>query len=241
MDLETISNRILDSNFGLTDRIEHSDEDRVAERDDFLSPDNYLTHYGIKGMKWGIRKEYESHPRKKNRYGKKLVKTIKKTKGGYSDKKRAIKPIVNKMITDDIANQIEKAHSDLMKNRPNVNFAEIDDEVFYLMERDYDRLEKIAKKKLKTENDDAIFQEILDIAENEVMSKYPGVKEQNDRWEKAVSNYMSEVTRITNEIVGEFSDIKINPNDPYSSTIGKYVEGTIFDYIEEKFNKGSLA
>ena len=32
--------------------------------------ENYLMHYGVKGMKWGVRKEYVPHPRKrKTRYG----------------------------------------------------------------------------------------------------------------------------------------------------------------------------
>lgn len=27
--------------------------------------ESYLMHYGVKGMKWGVRKEYIPHPRKR--------------------------------------------------------------------------------------------------------------------------------------------------------------------------------
>lgn len=61
MDLETLSERILETNFG--SEIVHSDEDPSS---DIL--ENELYHHGIKGMKWGVRRTPEQlgHKKKKN-------------------------------------------------------------------------------------------------------------------------------------------------------------------------------
>lgn len=57
MDVETLSNRILDGDFDLF----HTDNTYFDDQD----TDNFLDHYGVKGMKWGIRKERESSGKKK--------------------------------------------------------------------------------------------------------------------------------------------------------------------------------
>lgn len=49
----------------------------------------YLCHYGVKGMKWGVRKEYEPHPRKKKRQDTKDDDS-KRKKGLSTKQKRAI-------------------------------------------------------------------------------------------------------------------------------------------------------
>lgn len=61
MTVSDVSDKILDENFGLD--LMHSEEINSSPSD--ISVKSVLTHYGVKGMKWGIRKEYESHPRKK--------------------------------------------------------------------------------------------------------------------------------------------------------------------------------
>lgn len=78
MDLEALSNRILDSTYGL--ELEHSDD--IFEYD---SPsengieDSELTHYGVKGMKWGVRKERErsNNPRSKKTLSSNLTRKVK--------------------------------------------------------------------------------------------------------------------------------------------------------------------
>lgn len=49
----------------------------------------YLCHYGVKGMKWGVRKEYEPHPREKKRQDNKDGDS-KRKKGLTAKQKRAI-------------------------------------------------------------------------------------------------------------------------------------------------------
>lgn len=49
----------------------------------------YLCHYGVKGMKWGVRKEYKPHPRKKKRQDTKDDDS-KRKKGLSTKQKRAV-------------------------------------------------------------------------------------------------------------------------------------------------------
>lgn len=100
MDLETLSNKILDEGFGLG--LEHSDEDQPNETEslehnetktveesnptidnktdvvdetdnlecneaEFTDESDFLEHYGILGMKWGVRKDRKGKPRKRER------------------------------------------------------------------------------------------------------------------------------------------------------------------------------
>lgn len=67
MTVEELSNRILDEGFGL--EVVHSDENPLENSldDSTIDESNSLTHYGIKGMKWGIRKDKEYKPKKKDR------------------------------------------------------------------------------------------------------------------------------------------------------------------------------
>lgn len=58
MDLETLSERILETNFG--SEIVHSDEDPSSD-----ISENELYHHGIKGMKWGVRRTPEQLGHKK--------------------------------------------------------------------------------------------------------------------------------------------------------------------------------
>lgn len=55
---------------------------------------NSLKHYGVKGMKWGVRKQYKSTGRKKNKkifsFKKSEKKTAKKEKNESSSNKRYI-------------------------------------------------------------------------------------------------------------------------------------------------------
>lgn len=55
MDLETLSNRILDDSFG-----------DLSASDNSFDSDNFLEHYGVPGMKWGVRKDRKSSGKKKN-------------------------------------------------------------------------------------------------------------------------------------------------------------------------------
>lgn len=70
MDLETLSNRILDTNFGSEElEISHSTDppsDELGLPDDENSS---LTHYGVPGMKWGVRKDRTKRvPRRYRRF-----------------------------------------------------------------------------------------------------------------------------------------------------------------------------
>lgn len=56
MDLETLSNRILDGEF---------DSGFVHDDNRFSNEDDSLTHYGVKGMKWGVRKDRKTGGTKK--------------------------------------------------------------------------------------------------------------------------------------------------------------------------------
>ena len=55
-----ISEKILDGTFD--QEIQHAEESNSPPSDYKI-----LTHYGVKGMKWGVRKEYVPHPRKSKR------------------------------------------------------------------------------------------------------------------------------------------------------------------------------
>lgn len=75
MDLETLSNRILDSIYGL--ELEHSND--IFENNspsENVAEDNELTHYGVKGMKWGVRKEREHSNTKKKSGSSNATKTL---------------------------------------------------------------------------------------------------------------------------------------------------------------------
>ncbi len=61
MDLETLSERILETNFGSD--VVHSDQDPFP-----YIFDNELYHHGIKGMKWGVRRTPEQLGHKKIRF-----------------------------------------------------------------------------------------------------------------------------------------------------------------------------
>lgn len=63
MTLEELSERILNDNFGT--EVVHSDEDPPKET--FLdNTTEFLEHYGVKGMKWGVRKKRKPTGKKKS-------------------------------------------------------------------------------------------------------------------------------------------------------------------------------
>lgn len=78
MDLETLSNRILDDDFG-----------EFSVNDNLFDNDNFLEHYGVPGMKWGVRKDRKSSGKKKSTKSNKSTSILRGKNRRYPDESAA--------------------------------------------------------------------------------------------------------------------------------------------------------
>ena len=90
--------------------------------DGYLNKDNYLKHYGVKGMRWGVRKD--------------------------RNKKDTFKPKSRKISRTQYLKDIDKMSDTDLRNR--INRLQMENQYAKLTNHDMARYEKIAKGALKT-------------------------------------------------------------------------------------------
>lgn len=104
----------------------------ILEVNSYQKHDEFLEHYGVKGMKWGVRKSYDKAKRtfqsklsdyRQKKFRKKRVKTLAKArKVRMANMKKAKKAAENRV-------KILKNPTKLLKNRDQFTRAEIDDAI----------------------------------------------------------------------------------------------------------------
>lgn len=211
---------------------------------------SYLAHHGILGQKWGVRrfqnkdgsltaagimrKKHDNLTQKEQkRYADKIVKVIEQNKS-YNDQVQAIEAIVDEMVTERAKEQINKAISDLHESEPTIKYSDYDDEVKSLIDKNYKKYEKIARKKMEYDDEETPpYQDIFDAAFEEVKEKHPNLKKQDDRWNKAIDKYYSNLKHIGDELLGDYSKAPSDPNRPHnSSTLGDEVYYALINYAD---------
>lgn len=198
--------------------------------------ENELYHYGVKGMKWGVRRYRNEDgsltPAGKKREQKRTFKEVKKYGRYTSDHKKALrsKSADLQKAIDEAAPYIEKLVKS--QNKTGMLWTERDnkyDDLHYKYYSDY-------KKKHADPNSDEIAERYADNRAKQEIDKLYGkrIDEQTSKNKKYSEEYRQYVKTVTADILGEYGDVKVRKGSNRNSAADALDDIIYWDNAVEK-------
>lgn len=145
------------------------------------------------------------------------------------------------MITDLLSTDQLKAIKDSRSNLDKVlsenkyDGNKIDQEAYSLLESDKQKYFSQANEIFRNREGyepgkEEAFMDAFELAQNDVLKKYPDVKKKDALISKAVDKHMNVLDEIiSNSLIGEFGDMRINPKDPISHPVRYAIQSIVYD------------
>lgn len=211
--------------------------------------ENYLAHYGVKGMKWGVRRYQKKDGTLTSAGKKRLVKDLKKeynreyssgfpyrTSDSYKQKLRSE---IDKFITDDDKKRITAAKDKWYASMDAVNKAER--ELYKIAEkqgREYYNAE--LKRNPQAYDEPRAKNKLLDYAvgdygydkAREMRPDLDKISRSSDKYWNA---YKNECKKVSDKILGEYGDTKLHKTKYTSLTIKDTVGDVVMSMETNKW------
>lgn len=189
--------------------------------------DNYLMHYGVKGMKWGVRKAIEDDG-SLSRVGKERSYTDDESKAMFKNErlrdgeiKEATKFLGKQysVCAKDYAKYEDSMHSDLKKMASDEQFINsVKQELYKKFGEDVDPY-----------NNDAAWHTISDRIVGNVSKE---TKSSYDKFDQDVVTFFDNMDNIVNDVVGKYGNEKVKTSMFTKVKYKDIVDGTIYGMSE---------
>lgn len=195
--------------------------------------EEYLIHFGTKGMKWGVRR-YQNKDGSLTDAGKKRLSNelVKEYKREYSSAqpgrvgdiyKNKLKDEVKKVITDDDKTRIADAKKKFLSAMDEVDKAEAElDKIATKYGKEYYDAEMKRNPDYYTteRSQDKLFEyAVYDYGFDKARKSRPDLAEAERAGDKYWDEYRNECKKVSDKILGSYGDTKLHESKYYSLTI----------------------